>query len=257
MRKSYFNNVIREAISLIFLNLLLITFSSTICCAGTDLVGVNEGDFMVTVKAGDEFSVGDEVEVVGLFRFTGPMGMIVKDDIDSKCRVHRRYFYLSEPVHDMVAGFLVDGLPMKATLRIEEVGLYGYAYKAETVDSVILNDLFQDMVDRVRPEMVLPAVEENWCELTKRDLGEISVERYAKMTSDYQLPVDGYDQVGFFKLFSYIPDKGLLIFEGKGAKLPPFDDPQITRWLMLYPVFNIGEDKVVSIIYTIQGEFYE
>jgi hypothetical protein len=253
--KEYFNLYITLFIS------LSVLFSINLLRAGDnqniELIGISENKVVVVDEARvDIIKSGQLRDVSGIYTFSGENGLITQSYIDNENRIHISYYYLTEPVHDMVAGYGTEPLPVKASIIIKEVSLYGYACLA-SISKFEINDNLTVDINRIVKEVLELEIKGMWSKLSQVNLAEISIKRYQSLMEKYKLPEDGYSEVAYYTLFAYIPDENLIVFEAEGLHLPPTDDPRIMRKLMLYPVYDFKEGRIIKIIYTIKGEFLE
>jgi len=253
--RRYFNIFMTFFISVSIFNL----FSQVVADESEDveLIGIVENRFIVVDEARvDVITSGQLRNVSGIYTFSGENGLITESYLDSDSRIHIGYYYLTEPVHDMTAGYGTQPLPVNTKLVIKDVSLYGYACLASIHEFNIDENLITDL-GRIEKEVIEPNIKEIWNKILQVNLSEISIKRYTSLMENYILPNDGYNQFEYYSLFAYIPDENLIVFEGEGSRLPPTDDPRVIRKLMLYPVYNYKEGRLIKIIYTIKGEFLE
>ncbi|MGQ9707154.1 MAG: hypothetical protein ACUVWP_09210 [bacterium] len=222
-----------------------------------ELIGINENRFVVVDEASvDIIKSGQLRNVSGIYTFTGESGLITESYLDESSKIHLSYYYLIEPIHDMVAGYGSEPLPVKVKFIIKEVSLYGYACLV-SMKNFEINDSLTSDIYRIKKEVLEPKINEIWSDISMVNLSEISIKRYQSLMEKYKLPNDGYNKITCWTLFAYVPDENIILFEGEGPCLPPIDDPRVMRKLMLYPVYNYKEGKLIKIIYTIKGEFIE
>jgi hypothetical protein len=214
---------------------------------------VPTNSFWVTVpgEKDSRFSIGDNVDLKGVFISAGEYGDVLVFTMKEDNNLEVRHFYLTS-AGPIARTSLRKPAHMRGIITGNKHYGYGYEVSILSLDEVELNDV---LTIPVKQAMRQAAWDTSW-DVSQINLSDISLPQEVQYNAGFRIASDRFR--GEDLDFSFWDETGNLIGAMDDTlRLPPFNDPRIVRVLEVYYIYDVAQAKMDKIVVTAHGEFLE